>query len=86
MFRPPNNFVMVAAGAVTTDDLLERIVSGAQRAGWISKQEFDKTRKTLDSTIDTNGQNFNPADLNDPNRMTQILRELTRQKYQQQGR
>jgi conjugal transfer pilus assembly protein TraF len=44
--RPPDQFVRLANGLITDQELIERIVAAAHAAGWISDAAFAATRAT----------------------------------------
>lgn len=44
LVKPPDMFVPLTQGAVTQEDLEQRILLGAVRAGWLSEEDFAGTR------------------------------------------
>ena len=77
LVRPPDAVVPLSQGLMSLAQLQERVVVAAVQAGWISEEEFTRTRPvTTDLTLDLAGL---PAKLpDDPEALLGALRSLTR--------
>ena len=75
--RPPDALVPLSQGLLSLAQLQERVVLAALEAGWISDEDFTRTRPvTTDLTLDLAGL---PAELpDDPAALLGALRALTR--------
>lgn len=56
LVKQPDQFVLLSEGLVTDDSLIERLVSAAHEAKWISDEEFNSTRPIKPSTLFVDGE------------------------------
>jgi conjugal transfer pilus assembly protein TraF len=72
--RPPDQFVRLANGLVTDQELIERIVAAAHAAGWISDTAFASTRATRPLHMVPDSSPPPAAALDDPATLIEHLR------------
>lgn len=75
--HPPDKFVQIAQGAISIDELVQRILVVALQAGWLDQREYAETRPiSAQATFD--GARL-PADVfSDPEKLIEHLRQGVR--------
>ncbi len=75
--HPPDKFIQIAQGAVSMDELVNRIVMVAVQAGWLDQRDYEQTRPFATQAMfnDTHA----PADaFGDPDGLVDYLRNTLR--------
>jgi conjugal transfer pilus assembly protein TraF len=74
LVRAPGQMIALSEGLVTDEGLLERMIQVAHEAGWITQQEFESTRATAPAPRTRLAQDLDPAQLEDPVALVELLR------------
>lgn len=74
LVKKPDQFVLLSAGIVAAQDLMERMVLAAHTAGWITDAEYRATRHSRQQHMVPLEAELVPHDLDDPEALMQHLR------------
>lgn len=75
--HPPDNFIPIAQGAVSMDEIVNRILMASVQAGWLEEKDYQQTRPLATQAMldDTHL----PANaVTDPDRLVEFLRNRLR--------
>ncbi len=75
--HPPDKFIPIAQGAVSMDELVNRVLMTAVQAGWLDEKDYQQTRPlTTQAMLDDTHLPANAV--TDPDRLVEFLRNRLR--------
>lgn len=75
--HPPDKTIQIAQGAISTDELVHRILLVALQAGWLDLREYEQTR-SVSARATFDGARLPAEAVSDPQKLIEYLRQSVR--------